>query len=165
MTALNAAMTKLLPRHWTRHWTEPDVDAEALLLGLSQTLETLAMRIDGLVYAVQSEELTPEAAITQVQEQALRALKQMVPGVEVRQRAWQPPKIGYFIELAEYQLTIERLLNQLGQLASRIAVTTNSGSLAALWPASVQEVAPPAPVNRLRAVEREEPPLMALPRR
>ncbi len=120
MQDLRTAVTKLLPHEWTSHWNEPDIDALALIRGLSQTVEELSMQIDSVVLRVQSDQISPEQGIEDAHAHILTAVHRMVPSVDVKQRVWRRPQIGNLVELAQYQLAVETLMKELVQLQNRL---------------------------------------------
>jgi len=144
MQTFYEAVTRLLPEAWLRRWTEPEVDAEALIRSLADSVEDLWMHVDALVSRVQGQELSPEDEIAQAREHLIATIHQLLPTVEVRQRLWRSRKIGTLVELAAYQVTLDHLLAELRVILHRIArapVVQESG-----WP-----TVPPTSVPELPA--------------
>jgi hypothetical protein len=121
METLREAVTTLLPDAWMRRWTEPTVDAEALVRVLADSVEDLWTHVDALVVAVQRQELSPEDAIAQARDHLIATIHELLPTVEVRSRLWRSRKIGTLVELAAYQVTLDRLLGDLRVILRRIA--------------------------------------------
>jgi hypothetical protein len=131
MQTFREATNRLLPEAWLRRWPEPDVDAEALLRSLAESVEDLWMYVDALVLRVQQLELMPEIAVAQARERLIETIHQLLPTVEVRQRFWHPRKYGTLVELATYQVTIERLLAELHGLSQRLSRPLVTGGMPA----------------------------------
>jgi len=145
MQTFYEAVTRLLPEAWLRRWTEPEVDAEALIRSLADSIEDLWMHVDTLVSRIQGQELSPEDAIAQAREHLIATIHHLLPTVEVRQRLWRSRKIGTLVELAAYQVTLDRLLAELRVISQRIARTPVVQE--SRWPSVTPTTVPELPAS------------------
>lgn len=145
MQTFYEAVSKLLPEAWLRRWTEPEVDAEALIRSLADSIEDVWMHVDMLVTRVQRQELSPEDALAQAREHLIATMHQLLPAVEVRQRLWRSRKIGTLVELAEYQTVLDRLHGELRVIAQRLPQPPLAREAGWPTPALVPNLSPSTP--------------------